>query len=154
LRIIDVSDVKNPNEVGYYDTYGSAYGVHAVNGYAYVADGKVGVGIIRNDLLSSVKNEGSINVTDFRLIGNYPNPFNPSTTIVFSVAKETQVILKVYDVLGREVKTLIEKRFQRGKYEFKWNGDDSRGNKVKSGVYFVEMVSGNYHAIIKTSLLK
>jgi hypothetical protein len=154
LRIIDVSDVKNPNEVGYYDTYGSAYGVHAVNGYAYVADGKVGVGIIRNDLLSSVKNEGSINVTDFRLIGNYPNPFNPSTTIVFSVAKETQVILKVYDVLGREVKTLIEKRFQRGKYEFKWNGDDSRGNKVKSGVYFVEMVSGNYHAVIKTSLLK
>jgi hypothetical protein len=72
---------------------------------------------------------------NFALFQNYPNPFNPSTIISYQLPEASIVQIKIYDVLGREVATLINEQKPVGKYNIVWNGTDYKGNKVSSGVY-------------------
>jgi hypothetical protein len=69
-----------------------------------------------------------------QLMQCYPNPFNPSTTISFSLPRTEMVILKVYDVLGREVATLVDRREEAGEHSVMWNGEE-----FASGVYFCRL---------------
>jgi len=85
----------------------------------------------------------------FALEQNYPNPFNPATNIRFSLPKEVNVSLKVYDVLGREIATLMNGVKQPGTYEVIW---DARG--VPSGVYFYRLAAGEFRDLRKMILLK
>lgn len=86
---------------------------------------------------------------------NYPNPFNPTTTIRFSVPKQSKVHLAVYDIMGGKVATLIDHdSYQSGSYEVKWDGKNSFGEKVTSGIYFARMEAGNMQKSIKMNLLK
>jgi hypothetical protein len=73
---------------------------------------------------------------------NYPNPFNPSTTISFTLAAPGMTRLDVYDVNGRLVSTLVRGFQPAGRSEVKWNGTNSSGNPVASGVYFYRLVAG------------
>jgi hypothetical protein len=77
--------------------------------------------------------------TEFALAGNYPNPFNPTTTIKFSVAETRIVRLVVYDMLGREVAVLVNEVKEPGTYAVSWNG-----GMLSSGVYLCKMTSGNF----------
>ncbi len=86
---------------------------------------------------------------DFRLGQNYPNPFNPSTTISFSIKEAGQVTLKVYDVLGNEVSTLVNEVKQPGRYDVRFEA----GN-LPSGTYFYKLVQGKNSEIKKLLLLK
>jgi hypothetical protein len=70
---------------------------------------------------------------------NYPNPFNPSTTIPFTLAREGRVELRVVDVAGRVIATLLEERRAAGAHEAHWDGRDARGVAVSSGVYFAQL---------------
>lgn len=92
------------------------------------------------------------------LYQNYPNPFNPSTTIPFAVPGENGeqigVILSVYDVRGRLVKTLVDKQLSPGKHEVIWKGTDDRGVAVPSGVYMTSLRSGTEIVTRKLVLLK
>jgi hypothetical protein len=72
-----------------------------------------------------------------------PNPFNPRTTISFSVATTTDVELKVYDVRGRFVKTLVSGTRSAGEYDEVWNGTDKSGRQVASGVYYAKFEAGS-----------
>ena len=92
--------------------------------------------------------------TDFHLFQNFPNPFNPSTTIRYSIVEPGNVSIKIYDVLGREVKTIVNEIKTAGTYSSKWNGNDSFGNKVSSGIYFYRMESGSFVEAKKMILLK
>ncbi|MBU1101363.1 MAG: T9SS type A sorting domain-containing protein [Bacteroidetes bacterium] len=92
--------------------------------------------------------------TDFRLDQNYPNPFNPSTTIKYSIPNAEHVSIKVYDMLGCDVATLFNGQSQAGIHTVIWNGTDSNGDIVNSGVYFYRIVSGSNVAIKKMLLLK
>ncbi len=75
----------------------------------------------------------------FALHQNYPNPFNPSTTIVYDINKPSQVVLNIYDVLGRKVITLVNE-FQTSKsYKIVWNGKDNNGRNVATGIYFYRL---------------
>ena len=74
---------------------------------------------------------------------NYPNPFNPSTTIEYQLHKQSLVVLKIYDVSGREVSTLEKAIKSPGKYCVVWDGKDSKGNFVASGIYFYELRANN-----------
>jgi len=77
---------------------------------------------------------------------NYPNPFNPVTSIAFQLPTEGVVTLKVYDVRGREVRTLAERVFSSGKHSLVWDGHDNAGAEVSSGVYFYKLnVAGQTH---------
>jgi hypothetical protein len=90
----------------------------------------------------------------YSLEQNYPNPFNPTTTIKFSIAEQAGVTLRVYNILGKEIMTLIEKELTSGEYIIQWNGKDVNDVILPSGVYFIEMTTGSYHHIIKSIIQK
>jgi len=81
------------------------------------------------------------------LSGNYPNPFNPSTTLVFDVGfmdgPDQHIICKIYNIKGQEVATLINDRLDIGRYEWVWNGSDNSGKHVASGVYITRLISSS-----------
>lgn len=85
----------------------------------------------------------------FQLFQNYPNPFNPSTNIKFSIAKQDIVSLKVYDVLGQEIETLINEEKPAGEYEIEFDG-----NKLSSGVYYYKIIAGRFTDTKKMMLTK
>ena len=80
--------------------------------------------------------DDKIIIDDFKIIGNYPNPFNPSTKIVFTIPKTEKVVINVYNVLGEEIIKLADREFTAGKNEIAWNGLDKNGSSVNSGIYF------------------
>lgn len=92
---------------------------------------------------------------DYKLEPNYPNPFNPTTTIRFSLPVNKQISLVVYDVLGREVKTLINsKQMRKGSYEVTWDGTNNAGNEVSSGTYIYRLEYGNFSQSRKMMFMK
>ena len=84
----------------------------------------------------------------------YPNPFNPSTTISFSLPIRSQVELSVYNILGNKIATLENEIFERGLHHIIWNGKDNNGVNVGSGVYFCKMKSENFQQVKKLTILK
>jgi len=92
------------------------------------------------------------NVTALR--ANYPNPFNPSTTIAFDVARNEHVTIDIYNISGQKVKTLVNRSFDAGRHTTVWNGDDQTGRQVGSGVYFYRMTAGKYTKTQKMLLMK
>jgi len=77
---------------------------------------------------------------EFSLAQNFPNPFNPETTIPFALAKSSRVSLKIYNSLGQEVRTLIDNQLKSaGEYQLKWDGRDQSGRKAASGVYLYRL---------------
>jgi hypothetical protein len=99
------------------------------------------------------KNGGNIPKT-FAVSQNYPNPFNPSTVINYALPKSSLVTIKIYNVLGQEVKTLVNSQLQAGNYMVQWNGDNNFGHTVSSGVYIYRVVAGEYVKTMKMMLLK
>ena len=90
----------------------------------------------------------------FSLSQNYPNPFNPSTTINYHVPNEGLVIIKIYNLLGKEIKTLVNEKKYPGEYKTVWNGKDLYGNDAPSGIYFYSIYSGNLKEVKKMVLLR
>ncbi len=88
------------------------------------------------------------------LLQNHPNPFNPSTTISFSLERAMRVALAIYDVRGREVATLVDRRFTPGLHRVSWDGIDAGGAPVGSGIYFYRLSSGGKTLGRKMMLLK
>ena len=95
----------------------------------------------------------SLLVTDFKLFQNYPNPFNPSTTVNFVIPKSSFVNLKVYDVLGREVATLVNEEKPAGEYEVEFN-PASGIRHLASGIYFYKLQTEDFVETKKMILLK
>lgn len=92
---------------------------------------------------------------DYRLDQNYPNPFNPSTTISFFLPVRSRISVTVYDILGREVRTLINnEELQAGVGQTVWDGRDNAGHAVSSGTYFYTLKFGNFEKTNKMMLLK
>lgn len=86
--------------------------------------------------------------------GSFPNPFNPKTTISFALGNNEQVNLAVYDISGRLVKTLVDSKMVAGDHEVVWNGKDSNGQRVASGVYLYKMTAGDFSSTDKMLMLK
>ncbi len=97
-------------------------------------------------------------VRSFELFQNYPNPFNPFTKISFSVtSKKNQRVhtsIKIYNVLGRLVANLVDGPKPAGKYQVEWDGRDSQGAEVSSGIYFYTLEAGDYRDTKKMTLMK
>jgi tetratricopeptide (TPR) repeat protein len=82
----------------------------------------------------------------------YPNPFNPSTTIRYNIPQNGKIVIKVYDLLGREIAELVNEIKQAGSYNVLWNGKNSFGSEVSSGIYFYK-IQLNDQAITKKMML-
>tara|TARA_B100001964_G_scaffold150860_1_gene166031 strand:- start:210 stop:1019 length:810 start_codon:yes stop_codon:yes gene_type:complete len=105
---------------------------------------------------ATVLNEGAI-VTSLELSQNYPNPFNPSTTISYNVETSGMVSLKIYDIMGRLVKTLINDYKSSGNqlgYNVVWDGKDNKGQQVSTGVYIYSLQTPGGNMTKKMVLMK
>ena len=91
------------------------------------------------DTVTNVENNSVNLLYSFVLYQSYPNPFNPSTTIEYALQKEGKVVLKIFDTVGRELKTLVNKNQRSGGYKVVWDGTDNKGDKVSSGIYFYRL---------------
>lgn len=92
--------------------------------------------------------------TTYALAQNYPNPFNPSTEISFGLPQASAVELAIYNVLGQNVRTLVNGKMEAGSHTVTWDGRDGSGSQVSSGVYFYRITANNYSATKKMLLLK
>jgi YVTN family beta-propeller protein len=90
----------------------------------------------------------------FGLEQNVPNPFNPTTTIKYSIAEDADVSLVVYDVAGRQVRTLVNQRQRADVHRVTWDGLNDQGTRVASGMYFYKLVAGKFTQTKKMMLLK
>lgn len=90
----------------------------------------------------------------FELAQNHPNPFNPYTTIRFALPRPLHVTIKIYDILGREVRTLIDRRFEAGRFAKIWDGRDNRQLSAPSGVFLIIMQAGKFVSIKKMLLVR
>ncbi|MDP8204511.1 MAG: S8 family serine peptidase [Candidatus Tenebribacter mawsonii] len=89
------------------------------------------------------------------LLGNHPNPFNPSTTISFSLIEQSNIEVSIYSIKGQKIKTLVKSSFGTGVHSTVWNGNNDSGEPVSSGVYFYKLrVNGKTEATKKMLLLK
>jgi hypothetical protein len=92
--------------------------------------------------------------TEFTVSQNYPNPFNPSTKIIFSLPEMAKVTVRIYDMLGREIRTLVNTENSAGTHEVMWNGDNDMGQKVASGIYLYSVSTNKFVQTKKMILLK
>ncbi len=103
------------------------------------------IGFIPTDVKENVSNIPA----SYGLEQNYPNPFNPSTTIKYSIPKASMVTLKIFNILGQEVRTLVNQEKLPGAYEVSFNA-----NSLSSGIYFYSLSAGNFYQVKKMMLLK
>jgi hypothetical protein len=90
----------------------------------------------------------------FKLLQNYPNPFNPNTTIEFQVPRTSDVTIKIFNILGREIYTLADRTFQPGQHSLLWNGLDNAGRPVSSGMYLYRIQAGDFVDVKKAVLIR
>lgn len=90
----------------------------------------------------------------FSLSQNYPNPFNPRTVIRYQLPTSSRVSLKIYNLTGRLVKSLVEQRQEAGYYTVSWDGRDNLGREVNSGIYFYQIIAGQFNQTKKMVLIK
>ncbi len=89
-----------------------------------------------------------------KINANYPNPFNPSTTLSFELPKQSQVKLDIYNIKGQLVKSIFKGQLDSGKHSFEWNGKDKNNKSVSSGLYFSKYVINNISYMKKMTLIK
>lgn len=91
---------------------------------------------------------------DYVLYQNFPNPFNPTTNVRFEVPEDSKVQIKIYDILGREIKTLFNDEVQRGRYTIEWDGLNEAGFLMSTGTYFYRMTANEFVQTKKMLLIK
>ncbi len=91
-----------------------------------------------------LKNRDNIPI-EFTLSNNHPNPFNPSTVIKYQLPQTNQVNLKIYNLFGQEIRTLVSENQQAGYYSSTWDGRDQNGQMVATGIYFYKIQAGEYN---------
>jgi hypothetical protein len=107
-----------------------------------------------NDVLAAIGGELRTIPKEFALRQNYPNPFNPTTTLRYELPRTAHVLLRVYNVLGQEVATLVDEEQNAGYYSVIWNSSTRSGGLASSGVYFCAISAGNFNKVIKMVVLK
>ncbi|PKN72480.1 MAG: hypothetical protein CVU50_06375 [Candidatus Cloacimonetes bacterium HGW-Cloacimonetes-3] len=88
------------------------------------------------------------------MFNNYPNPFNPTTNIAFSIPNDGKVKLCVYNIKGQKVKELLNTDMVKGHHKIVWNGRDKNNCGVSSGIYFFRLESGGQTSVRKAMLMK
>ncbi|KPK82822.1 MAG: hypothetical protein AMS27_13900, partial [Bacteroides sp. SM23_62_1] len=135
------------------------------NGIYSFTDGDVETGSTYYYILQSVDITGerrsyqTISITlklprQYTLYQNYPNPFNPITNVKFDLPKKERVILKIYNILGQEIKTLIDKDLESGSHTVQWDGTNNFGLQVASGVYIYQVRAGKFIKAKKMTFVK
>ena len=134
----------NPNIFNAFlsDDHEYLYSIHRFNIYRYDCD------YVSNE-------DSSVNPVSDNALSNYPNPFNPNTTISFNIPKSGNVDLVIYNIKGQKVKTLTNEKYLKGEHSLIWNGKNDSNQNVSSGVYFYKLnVDGKTVNVKKCLLMK
>ncbi|MCB9211610.1 MAG: carboxypeptidase regulatory-like domain-containing protein [Ignavibacteriales bacterium] len=145
---------------GHYSASGLIPGKYLVvcDNYAYSngAESDVYLGYDQPATLNfTLNSEIALNINEFKVVNtyqllqNYPNPFNPTTKIYFSILDKNNVNLTIYDILGREIKVLVNRQLNPGEYNYQFNAND-----LPSGIYLYKLTAGNFTQTKKMMLLK
>jgi hypothetical protein len=113
-----------------------------------------GTGEFKVSSVTAVQENKPVIPREFSVSQNYPNPFNPSTIIEYALPKSSLVTIKIYNILGQEVKTLMNSQLQAGTYSVRWNGDNNFGQHVSTGTYIYRVTAGANVKTMKMILLK
>jgi hypothetical protein len=110
---------------------------------------------VTNSTYSVLKSESNALVPNvYALHQNYPNPFNPTTTIKYDIPKDTHILINIFDLKGRLVKTLIDEYQISGFKTIKWDATNKTGQQIAAGMYIYRIKAGNYSETKKMVLLK
>jgi PKD repeat protein len=140
------STSQNPTNIQY--ALAGVYQVKLIATNSYGTDTIVRTKYVHVSAMIGIGNN-EITVNDYKLEQNYPNPFNPTTNIKYQIAKNDFVSLKVYDIMGREVATLVNGKMNAGNYKTTFNGEH-----LTSGVYYYQLSSGDFRETKKLLLIK
>jgi hypothetical protein len=110
--------------------------------------------IVTEKNLTSVREVADIARGSFVLKQNYPNPFNPETEIRFQLPTATHVIVRIFNFLGEEIRTMANANYAAGSHTLRWDGRNRRGDIVPSGVYFYQMVTPKFSRTMKMTLVR
>ena len=160
VRVINISNPDVPTEVAWYDTYPSnnaesyngCWGVYMLpSGKIVASDRQTGLYVLKTNFPLTGVSGNSVNAVpeNYLLEQNYPNPFNPSTVISYQLPKGEFVALKIYNQLGKEVSSLVNKNQNAGKYEVTFDGTN-----LSSGIYFYSIKAGNFSETKKMIMVK
>ncbi len=147
LQVVDIADPYDPTLVSGFDTPRRAEDLFIYGDYIYVAD--YNSLLILRSVTTGIDDDAEPIPQIFSLSPNYPNPFNASTTIEYSLPQEAEVAIDIYDILGRRIETLVSGKQAAGSHLIKWEA----GN-TPSGVYFYRIKAGEYSQTQKCVLLK
>jgi choice-of-anchor B domain-containing protein len=155
----DITSPGSPQLLGFYDTYPASNNneyrgnwgnyPHFSSGKIIASDMQTGLWVVRLDNRPSGIQSGYSKIEGYNLEQNYPNPFNPVTNIKFTIPKNSNVSLKIFDVSGREVSHLINDRRDAGNYTVQFDAAS-----FSSGVYFYELTAGEFRDTKKLTLIK
>jgi hypothetical protein len=137
-----------------YPSFFASETLPVINGAATITLGKNPVFVEPLAVPTSVGDEtGSPTPEGFKLSQNFPNPFNPSTTIEYQLAQPGHVTLRIFNVMGQEVHVLMDSNQSAGNYSVVWDGKDSFGKEVAGGIYFYRMMTKDFVQTKKLLLL-
>ena len=159
---IDFAAIAGSKDTGYFDTMiyvmdqiyklGSIISTPVVdNGVIYFGSADGNLYALSNDTATSVKESSP---DEFRLYGNYPNPFNPSTTISYHIPKLSDVNLTVFNLNGQAVDTLVNRVENAGRHSVVWNGKDYSGRQLASGIYLYRLKAGDVTKTQKMTFIR
>ncbi len=165
FRVLDVSDPTHPKLLDEFDTtpeitgegFAGAWGVYPFtpSGNIYVSDIKHGLYVFNfKGTPTSVGTNGQSIPERFALLNNFPNPFNPETVIVYQIPKRTNVQIRIFNILGQSVRSLLNKIQAPGKYFVTWDGKNDSGQIMPSGIYFYQLKAGKFKATRRMLLLR
>ena len=130
------------------------YNLMKIESQVMIASGVIPLSTANIMYKPAEEDHSGLTPTSFSLAQNYPNPFNPSTTISYQVPVGSRVLVQVFNVLGREVQTLVDEEQPAGTYHVVWDGKDSHRQAVASGVYFYRLTAGELTQTRKMTLIK
>ena len=142
---ITIDDVENIYVTGWFE------GTTTFGSYSYTSSGSWDIFVAKLNNTLSVENE----IIPTRVVlSNYPNPFNPETTIEYTLKDPGNICLEIYNIRGQKVKTLVKDKLEAGKHTVIWIGKNDNNKPVSSGIYLYKLESGNFEKSKKMILMK
>jgi len=155
MKVVDVSNPTNPTLISTFSTIDYCADVAPRDSLVYIADGDGGLLIAQHTFAPvSIDNENGTIPQSFHLDQNYPNPFNPITTLRYDLPENSLVSITIYDIMGREVRTLVNQTQDAGFKSVIWNATNDYGKPVSAGVYLYQIQAGDFVQTNKMVLLK
>jgi len=155
MKVVVVSDPTNPSLISTFSTIDYCADVAPRDSLVYIADADGGLLIAQHTFAPvSIDNKNGAVPQSFHLDQNYPNPFNPVTTLRYDLPENSLVNITIYDMLGREVKTLINQTQNSGYKSLIWDATNDYGEPVSAGLYLYRIRAGDFRQTKKMVLLK